>query len=44
MEANFILSLIVISIVAVVIKFLPKPHRRQGKESKVARNHDYTIY
>jgi hypothetical protein len=44
MEANFILSLIVITIVAVLVRFLPKPNRRQGKPTKALRHHDYTIY
>jgi hypothetical protein len=42
MEVNFILSLVMITIVALVIKFLPG--RIRGKEPKAPAKHDYKIY
>jgi len=44
METNFILSLVVISIVAVIIRFLFGVNRRSIKETKMPGDHAYKIY
>ena len=43
METNFILSLVVISIVAGVIRFL-FGQKRSVKEPKMSRDNEYKIY